>query len=127
MTGQNRPKPVTKMLTQQNPNLNTKYSNVLVHPYSIPLEIRLKPREMIIFLSPPPPPPTPVRPRVRRQFSKSLKIQSDFLLNFKRKYRGLKTENKPWRKDVCRLVCPSSSQGKIPSSHETKPQVTQAL
>ena len=70
--------------------------------------------------SPSPPPPTPVRPRVRRQFSKSLKIQSDFLLNLKRKYRGLKTENKPWRKDVCRLVCPSSSQGKIPSSHQTK-------
>ena len=57
---------------------------------------------------------------LRRQFSKSLKIQSDFLLNLKRKYRGLKTENKPWRKDVCWLVCPSSSQGKIPSSHQTK-------
>ena len=63
-----------------------------------------------------PPPPL----YLRRKFSKSLKIQSDFLLNLKRKYRGLKTENKPWRKDVCWLVCPSSSQGKIPSSHQTK-------
>ena len=68
---------------------------------------------------PPPPPPLYVR-GLRRQFSKSLKIQSDFLLNLKRKYRGLKTENKPWRKDVCWLVCPSSSQGKIPSSRWTK-------
>ena len=68
---------------------------------------------------PPLPPPLYVR-GLRRQFSKSLKIQSDFLLNLKRKYRGLKTENKPWRKDVCWLVCPSSSQGKIPSSHQTK-------
>ena len=66
-----------------------------------------------------PPPPLYVR-GLRRQFSKSLKIQADFLLNLKRKYRGLKTENKPRRKDVCWLVCPSSSQGKIPSSHQTK-------
>ena len=41
------------------------------------------------------PPPTPLYVRgLRRQFSKSLKIYSDFLLNLKRKYRGLKTENK---------------------------------
>ena len=37
---------------------------------------------------PPPPPPLYVR-GLRRQFSKSLKIQSDFLLNLKRKYRGI--------------------------------------
>ena len=49
---------------------------------------------------PSPPPPLYVR-GLRRQFSKSLKIQSDFLFNLKIKYRGLKTENKPWRKDVC--------------------------
>ena len=36
----------------------------------------------------PPPPPLYVR-GLRRQFSKSLKIQSDFLLNLKRKYRGI--------------------------------------
>ena len=65
------------------------------------------------------PPPAPLYVRgLRRQFSKSLKIQSVFLLNLKRKYRGLKTENKPWRKDVCWLVCPSSSQGnKVTRSH----------
>ena len=37
---------------------------------------------------PPLPPPLYVR-GLRRQFSKSLKIQSDFLLNLKRKYRGI--------------------------------------
>ena len=52
------------------------------------------------YTPPPPPPPLYVR-GLRRQFSKSLKIQSDFLFNLKIKYRGLKTENKPWRKDVC--------------------------
>ena len=52
---------------------------------------------------------------------KTFKEPVRFSLKHKRKrLRELETENKPWREKDVWLVCPSSSQGKIPSSHQTK-------